>query len=151
MSWSLPHVFFAAALSLASACGPVQAQIAGGVNQYGTVIAGDCAKWYANGAIEDGGAACASGNADFATVTGNVANNVVTMANTTTGVKDSGVAVSSLAPKASPTFSGTVSLAPSGVLQLGNAYASGIPVVTGYLTVQDNTGTTYKIPACTGC
>lgn len=34
----------------------------------------------------------------------------------------------------------------TGVLKLGNAYTAGVGVATGYLTVQDSTGTTYKIP-----
>lgn len=48
-----------------------------------------------------------SGNALFGTTTGNTTNDIVTMSNTTTGIKDSGTALSSLAPLASPTFTGT--------------------------------------------
>lgn len=35
----------------------------------------------------------------------------------------------------------------SGALKLGNAYQAGAPSSTGYLTIKDSTGTTYKIPA----
>lgn len=55
-----------------------------------------------------------TGNALFGTVTGNVANDIVTMSNTTTGIKDSGTALSALAPLASPTFTGTVTFPDSG-------------------------------------
>lgn len=55
-----------------------------------------------------------TGNATFGTTSGNTTNDVVTMSNTTTGVQDSGVLVSSLAPLASPTFTGTVTMPGSG-------------------------------------
>ena len=48
--------------------------------------------------------AAGTGNALFGTATGNVANHIVTMANTTVGVQDSGTLLSSLAPLASPSF-----------------------------------------------
>jgi hypothetical protein len=51
-----------------------------------------------------------TGNALFGTATGNTSGDVVTMANTTTGVQDSGTALTALAPLASPTFTGTVTL-----------------------------------------
>lgn len=56
------------------------------------------------------GAASGGGNALFGTATGNVANHVVTMSNTTVGVQDSGILISALAPLASPTFTGTQTL-----------------------------------------
>lgn len=55
-----------------------------------------------------------SGNTTISPATGNTANNVVTMSNTTTTIKDSGTALASLAPLASPTFTGTVTLPGSG-------------------------------------
>lgn len=45
----------------------------------------------------------------------------------------------------------TVQIASGKALQLGNAYTAGVPVVTGYLSITDSTGTVYKFPACTGC
>lgn len=36
-------------------------------------------------------------------------------------------------------------------LQLGNAFQSGAVTTTGYITLQDSTGTVYKLNACTGC
>lgn len=51
--------------------------------------------------------AVGGGNALFGTATGNTTNDIVTMSNTTVGVKDSGTLLSSLAPIASPTFTGT--------------------------------------------
>lgn len=34
-----------------------------------------------------------------------------------------------------------------GALQLGNEYQAGAPTATGYVTLKDSTGTSYKIPA----
>lgn len=45
----------------------------------------------------------------------------------------------------------TVLIASGKSLQLGNAFVSGAVTTTGYLTLQDSTGTVYKINACTGC
>lgn len=42
------------------------------------------------------------------------------------------------------TFAGLVSVA--GALKLGNAYVAGAVVGTGYVTIQDSTGTTYRVP-----
>jgi len=55
-----------------------------------------------------------SGNTTISPATGNTANNIVTMSNTTTTVKDSGTALASLAPLASPTFTGTVTMPGAG-------------------------------------
>lgn len=41
------------------------------------------------------------------------------------------------------TVSGTTIL--TGALTLGNAYVGGAPAATGYVTLKDNTGTTYKV------
>lgn len=55
-------LIFAATLALASVCGfAAQAQLVGGVQQYGAVTPTDCVEWYANGLIEDSGAACGGG------------------------------------------------------------------------------------------
>jgi hypothetical protein len=40
-----------------------------------------------------------------------------------------------------------LALASGDALQLGNAYVAGAPTATGYITIKDSTGTTYKIPA----
>jgi hypothetical protein len=72
-----------------------------------------------------------SGNALFGTTTGNVANDIVTMSNTTVGVQDSGVAVSSLAPKASPTFTGTVTMPDSSTHTSGGLTGLALATVTG--------------------
>lgn len=37
------------------------------------------------------------------------------------------------------------------ILRTDTAYTAGVPVVTGYMQIQDSTGTLYKLPACTGC
>lgn len=42
------------------------------------------------------------------------------------------------------TFSGSVAL--GGALKLANAYVAGAVVGTGYVTIQDSTGTTYRVP-----
>ena len=42
------------------------------------------------------------------------------------------------------TFSGAVTV--TGALKLGNAYVAGVVVGTGSITIQDSTGTTYRIP-----
>jgi hypothetical protein len=66
------------------------------------------------------------GNALFGTTSGNTSGDVVTMSNTTVGVQDSGTLLSSLAPKASPSFTGTaaaVNLTTSGFTQItSNTY-----------------------------
>lgn len=38
-----------------------------------------------------------------------------------------------------------------GKLETDTNYTAGVPVVTGYVTLYDATGTAYKVPACTGC
>jgi hypothetical protein len=38
-----------------------------------------------------------------------------------------------------------------GKLQTDTNYTVGVPIVTGYLTLYDASGTAYKVPACTGC
>lgn len=71
-----------------------------------------------------------TGNANFSITSGNTINDLITMSNTTTGVQDSGVLLSSLAPKASPTFTGPVTygsassavFGTTGVSLIGNAY-----------------------------
>ena len=42
------------------------------------------------------------------------------------------------------TFAGAVNV--GGALKLGNAYVAGAVVGTGYVTIQDSTGTTYRVP-----
>ena len=42
------------------------------------------------------------------------------------------------------TFAGAVAV--TGALKLGNAYVAGAVVGTGYVTIQDSTGTTYRVP-----
>jgi hypothetical protein len=42
------------------------------------------------------------------------------------------------------TFAGAVTV--TGALKLGNAYVAGAVVGTGSITIQDSTGTTYRIP-----
>jgi hypothetical protein len=42
------------------------------------------------------------------------------------------------------TVTGTGSVTMSGTLQLGSTYAAGAPAATGYITMKDHTGTTYK-------
>jgi hypothetical protein len=40
-----------------------------------------------------------------------------------------------------------ITIASGTALKLGNAYQAGAPSSTGYITIKDSTGTTYKIPA----
>ncbi len=44
------------------------------------------------------------------------------------------------------TFDAALRTILSGALRLNHAYTAGVGAATGYLTVQDSTGTTYKIP-----
>lgn len=43
--------------------------------------------------------------------------------------------------------SGNITMYAGSVLQIGATYAAGAPTATGYLTIKDATGTSYKIPA----
>jgi hypothetical protein len=43
--------------------------------------------------------------------------------------------------------SGNLTMYAGAVLQIGATYAAGAPTATGYLTIKDATGTSYKIPA----
>jgi|HubBroStandDraft_4_1064222.scaffolds.fasta_scaffold00045_10 hypothetical protein len=76
----------------------------------GTAAAPTCVRLTSDGvsnwAIIFLASAGGSGNALFGTTTGNTSGDVVTMSNTTVGVQDSGTALSALAPKASPIFTG---------------------------------------------
>jgi hypothetical protein len=85
----------------------------------------------ASGLPSWGSCGSGSGNALFGTTTGNVANDIVTMSNTTVGVQDSGVAISSLAPKASPTFTGTVTMPDSSTHTSGGLTGLALATVTG--------------------
>jgi hypothetical protein len=86
---------------------PCGAQVpGGGLYPFGAITPGDCAEWYGPWQLEDAGGACGGsggGNANFGTATGNTANDVVTMSNTTVGVKDSGIAGASLGTFATAT------------------------------------------------
>jgi len=87
-------------------------------------VDGDCLKGVSGAPAW---AACSGGgNANFGTASGNTANDIVTMSNTTVGVQDSGTLLSSLAPKASPTLTGTVTLPDSGTWTSGGINGSAI-------------------------
>lgn len=43
--------------------------------------------------------------------------------------------------------SGNITMYAGATLQIGATYAAGAPTATGYLTIKDSTGTSYKIPA----
>lgn len=77
----------------------------------GARVVFDGTNWHVQAGAGSGGG---SGNTTISPATGNTANNIVTMSNTTTTIKDSGTALASLAPLASPTFTGTVTLPGSG-------------------------------------
>ena len=53
-------------------------------------------------------------------------------------------AILSLLSSGAATFAGAVTL--GGALKLANAYVAGAVVGTGYVTIQDSTGTTYRVP-----
>ena len=53
-------------------------------------------------------------------------------------------ALSIVAATKAATFAGAVTV--TGALKLGNAYVAGAVVGTGYVTIQDSTGTTYRVP-----
>jgi hypothetical protein len=52
--------------------------------------------------------------------------------------------VATFASTGAATFAGAVTV--TGALKLGNAYVAGAVVGTGSITIQDSTGTTYRIP-----
>ena len=82
-----------------------------------------------SGTGSDCGSGGGTGNALFGTTTGNTTNDIVTMSNTTVGVKDSGTLLSSLAPLASPAFTGSWS--GTGLLTLTGADGSQIQLNPG--------------------
>ena len=63
---------------------------------------------------------------------------------TATGVFTSTPVLSLNYSTAAATFAGAVTV--TGALKLGNAYVAGAVVGTGSITIQDSTGTTYRIP-----
>lgn len=122
-----------AAAFLLAASPAALAQVSGGVRQSGPVTAGHCAAWVTNNTIQDGGA-CGG------TVPVVVSGNVVT--GTGTGIGDSGVALASLAPLASPNFTGNPSLSTATATSLaigGAAIGSDALAVTGTATVSGAT------------
>lgn len=60
-----------------------------------------------------------------------------------------GTAATAAAISGPVTLNGTATIASGKALKLGNAYVAGAPAATGYLTVQDSNGATYKILAGT--
>lgn len=79
---------------------PASSQVGGGISQSGNVTTNDCVKWGPGPSqVQDAGATCGSGgtgNALFGTTTGNTTNDIVTLSNTTVGVKDSGVSITAI-------------------------------------------------------
>ena len=64
--------------------------------------------------------------------------------NLTLGLGTGGTALTLASSTLAATFAGAVTV--TGALKLGNAYVAGAVVGTGSITIQDSTGTTYRIP-----
>jgi hypothetical protein len=62
----------------------------------------------------------------------------------TNGVDFTGMTLTNAFKSTGFTVSGSGSLTMSGTLQLGSTYVGGAPAATGYITMKDSTGTTYK-------
>ena len=62
----------------------------------------------------------------------------------TNGVVSSGTVDFAISNAGAATFAGAVTV--TGALKLGNAYVAGVVVGTGSITIQDSTGTSYRIP-----
>jgi hypothetical protein len=101
---------------LLAGCGIAAAQVPGGIQQYGTVTANDCASWKAPGIIQDAGTTCGGGSSGIVigttTITGGTPGRVLYDNSGTVGelaTTGSGSVVLGTSPTiASPTFTGTV-------------------------------------------
>ena len=70
--------------------------------------------------------------------------NLFTVGATSLTLGTNSTAALTLASGGAATFAGAVTV--TGALKLGNAYVAGAVVGTGSITIQDSTGTTYRIP-----